>query len=793
MANWPRQDILEIAKDENWAKGHFLYAEDLLRANLSRAAAFTSHMNAYNGITNPMSIQYLTQTYGKINRGKYVSYRTAKTTIDLVQNDWLTRPLNSTCTTINMASKTAKLDHYETLLGASHAKEAIGKLNSVGVDPMNGMNIPDKDDKDAWDSMSFKDKNESVMQVLINSAIKDMDLKHKFNRDFQNVLLNAMCFGRNIVTIEGDDDYQSIDIRNAIYVEVEGDTFMEKSPLMGSLERMTLHDVLRKFTFTDTERNKLQALVGQVSNSYGSPIYRGRYGMMNGELTLDVIHLEWKSVRPTYYKVSNPSPNQTAVNPPDTKYRIELNTEEYEKNKLKYDKDVANGKYTIEVKYQEELWEGYQIGHEIYKDIRRKPFTMRREDAPGDVYGYSYSGMLCNTVNGYRISLQETVQAIGDAVDVVMYQILREVRKSHGKIIQYDQAMQPRKKKMTDIMHEVVNDNFLVVNSSAAGNMAGKDMATTSGIREFDMGLSQSFGALVQLKHELMATLNSISGVNPDRAGNTPASSTATNAQANIANSRLITEGWMYLMGLYVEKQLNKIAQQRKLIWGLYKPNKASIVLGDEKFAFMQVTKDLAYCDFDIKLVDGGREQQIRQRIFGLAEASLNTKELRYQDVMEMEMVETLADAKALLRKAWDDIGKRAAATAQQQQQANAEAAQQAQQTQVSMQQQMLAANRQMAIEDREDKQKQELDVIAAETSGQVVIDNNKLGKKLLLDENVIEQKALHQTVVDTNKAKNDMIVKQNQTEQNSIHQAELDKNKIEHTAKFAPKAPKKK
>lgn len=761
-STFPEQSVSETVKGTlEWQKGHFRYAEDLLRYNASKNLAFTSHMNAYNGITNPSSIQYLTQTYGKINRGKFVSYRAAKTTIDLVQNDWLTRPLSSTVTTINMASKTAKLDHYETLLGASHAKEAIQKLNSVGVDPLNGMNIPDKDDKDAWDRMTFKDKNESVMQVLINSAINDMDLKHKFNRDFQNVLLNAFCFGRNTVTIDGDDNYDSIDIRNAIYAEIEGDTFLEKSPIMGCIERMTLHDILRKFSFTPEEKNQLNALVGQVKQNYGSDSYRGRYGMMNGDLTIDVIHIEWKSIRPTYYKVSKPNATQSLVNPPDTMYRTELNTEEYEKNltdpkkKAKYDAEMASGKYSIEVKYQEELWEGYQIGHNIYKDIRRKPFTMRREDAPGDVYGFSYTGLLANTVNGYRISLQETVQAIGDAVDVVMYQILREVRKSHGKIVQYDQAMQPRNKKMTDIMHDVTNDNFLVVNSSAAGNMAGKDMSNQSGIKEFDMGLSQSFASLVNLKHELMATLNAISGVNPDRAGNTPASSTATNAQANIANSRLITEGWMFLMGMYVEKVLNKVAQQRKLIWGLYKPNKAAIILGDEKFGFMQITKDLAYQDYGIKLVDGGREQQIRQRIFGLAEASLNTKELRYQDVMEMEMSETLADAKALLKKAWEDIGKRAAETAAQEQQAQAamvqqQTAAQAQanaemiQSQQIINDKKLAAANQLAIEDREDKQIHDIDVINAQADADIKVFNAESRGKLIIQQNGIEQTALH-------------------------------------------------
>lgn len=730
MAEFPDQTAPERTKmTETWQRGHFLYAEELLTNSSIRVAKFTELYNTYNGIVRPKSVEYLTSTYGKKNRSKYVSYRLSKTKIDLVNNEWLTRPLNSTVTTTNILAKTAKLENYETVLGAAHAKDTIEKLRGVGVDPLDGMVVPDIQDEDFWSKMSFKDKNESVMQVLVNSAIKDMDLREKFNKNFQDVLITGMCFGQNIVTIEGDDNYISIDPRDAIFVEIDRDTFLEKSPLLGHRERMTLHDALRKFSWTPQEREKLKNLAKTIQDDIGNPLYRGRYSFVGKEFTIDAIHLEWLSIRPTYYKISPLTNAQKELNPEGEDYKIELDTEEYERNKEKYDRDVAKGKYSIETRYQQELWEGWQIGHEMYKDVRRKPFTMRREDAPGDVFAYSYTGMLANTVNGYRVSLQELMESFSNAYDIIRYQMMREIGKVKGKAIVYDSASLPRKTTIKDVLYQLANDNFININTSAAGNMSNRDIANALGIKDVDLGLSASFPSLVQAAQEIKLTLDQLSGINPDRAGQTAASSTATNAQSNIENSKIITEGWFFLTSMFCEKVFTKIAQTRKLIWGLYKPEKARIVLGDEKFGFMKVTQDLAYCDYGVGFVDGRKEQDIRRRIFGLAEASLNSKELRYQDVMEMEMTETLADARGVLNRAWKEIQKVAAAR-----QAQAEAAQ------AGMNEQNNQTQVQLAAEDREDRQQQEKEIVVLEADQQIRIDNNKIGKGMVAKQNEIEQ-----------------------------------------------------
>ena len=141
MSFFPRQDILNSEKTHAWVKQHFDYADSILSASNPRIAKFTRLYNEYNGRINPYSVEYLTRTYGKKNRTKYISYRWSRPKINLINNEFLLRPLDATVYTINEAAKTAKLDNYEMLVGAVTAKKDINVLQQNGVDPMEGMEI----------------------------------------------------------------------------------------------------------------------------------------------------------------------------------------------------------------------------------------------------------------------------------------------------------------------------------------------------------------------------------------------------------------------------------------------------------------------------------------------------------------------------------------------------------------------------------------------------------------------------------------------------------------------------
>lgn len=734
MSKFPDQNVPQGEKTKTWFLKHFDYAKNVLRDSNGRIERFTKLYNTYNGRTTPSSVAYLTKQYGRKNRTKYISYKISRPKIDLLNNEFLQRPLHSTVTTINADAKSKKLDEFATLYGASVVREDLSKMKDNGVNVLDGADLPNPEDESYFSKLNVKDKNEVLMQTIVNQQIKSLDLKEKFAKNFQDIELVSMCFGRVEVDANGNENYMRIDPRRAIFEEIEGDTFGEKSPIMGHVEEMTIHDVLTRFKLDKNDAMKLRGIRdGNYSGDYDNNDYFDR----SEGLSTNVIFLEWKGVEAEYFKHSPKTQNQMDFDDSDHSYVFEMNTEKYEENIEKHKRNQEKGKYKIETKYREVLYHAVLVGDDIMPIWGEKEYTMRRVDSPADVLSFSYVMALFNTVAGERVSLQEIIENFSNIFDVTMFQILKELNKAKGKILGYDRAVLPEGKKLKHIMYDVTNDSFLDYDSNRDSNTYGQKIDITQMFKEIDLGLSSSFPSLIALKSEILATVDRLTGINENRQGDIKASSTATNAQSAILSSRTITEGMFYLMGMFTEKALLKIVETTKITWGLGKSEKSNIILGDEMHQYLVATQDLAHQDYGVHMSDGGQEVRIREKLDRYTEAALNAKDLRYQDLIAYEVSPTLSAAKAVLDKAFKEV------TAIRQQEAQAESERQGQ-----LNGQNNEAQMQLAKEDREDKQAHDVEMSGVDADNEIRVNQNRSSEdarnKMIVDQNSIEQNGLN-------------------------------------------------
>lgn len=722
---FPRQDVLEIEKNANWYKQHLDYAEQMINNSSTNVQKMSRLYDSYNGKLEEDSIKYLVSTYGKRNRAKYIPYRLSKTKLDMLIGEFLKQPLNATVKTTNSEAVTEKMNKYELMLGAMHAKDQLDKLKSVGVDPLEGMPVPDKNDPTAFSKLSFKDKNESIMQIMLKQIVKELDIHQKLSTNVQDCEITSRAFGRIVVNeLTGDMDYEPLDPRDAIFQEYERDPFLQKTALMGAVQKMPINKILTTYQLTDKQRNDLDAIRNNPHRYVTDAQYRYRYSYRNGEFCADVIHIEWKSVRPKYTKISPKTEMQMQFDSSDANYTTNMSSEEYEKNRTDYDARVAKGEMQIITEWEEDMHESIRIGHEIDINCRRKPFITRDEDT-GKILGFSYCGLIFNSVDGETISLKEVCENFDNIFDIVMYQLLKEINKAKGKVIVYDRAGLPKKTTVKNVLYNALNDSFIDYDSSAAGNMSGRDLNINQVFREIDLGVSSSFQHLIQMKNDIVSTLDMITGISAARVGDIKASETASNAQQSLDSSRTITEPLMYYLTMFSENVMLNLVETGKLVWGLYQPNKARMILGDEKYKFLQATQDLAFAAYQVELVNPRWEEQIRQRMRNMAELSLNSKELRVQDVLDFELADTLADAKAKLQNAWAEIQ----SSRQQQSQAQMKADAQRQQDQI-------VQARVMQKDDREFKQEGKIKQIAAKGHADLVVKTAVAQGKMLQDQN---------------------------------------------------------
>lgn len=652
---FPRQDIPETQKDPStkkgleWCKQNIDYAIEIFKRQRNRNhARLDRNYNAYNGIVNKRRTNYLTNTYGKQNLGNFVSYRLGKTKIDLLEGEWLTSPLNAKVEVINRDAKSKKLDLINVQNGLKVAANEVSKLREViGVDVFDGMPIPQQDAP-----IKAKLMNEKIMQVAIDWQIKKGSLKSELSMGFKDTLIQSETYGRVVLDRDGKTWWQKISPKDAIYIEADNDPFMEKGPIWGHRERMFSHDILSRFKLDKKQRDKIFEMMGNPGGFLEDQYNYKYWERVNNEISIDVFFVEWKSLEPVRTKVSPDKKNPNAK-----PFRKDLSHEFFEKNQKKIERDVANGKYKIETSWKEVMWEGARIGHDMYIECKKSEFQIqRRKDGIKYRAEPSYAGLLHNTIDGMRVSLMEVMENISFLYDVTMYQMAREIGKLKGKVIAYDEAYLPKKKKIKDVLHQLMNDSIYIYNSSQDGNKFKQNVTVNGQIQEIDLGISQSFQQLVNVKITLEETLDKLSGINESRQGQIAASSTVTNAISSINASKSITTPIFFFYGQFVERVLTKVAEKTKLAWVYLNPDEGKRIVGDSGVGFYEITKEFAHDDYSAYVGDGQKDARLREKIELAATTSLNSKELAIDNYAEFLIADTTGEAIDVLRKGWETV-----------------------------------------------------------------------------------------------------------------------------------------
>lgn len=723
MKRFPRQDVKESTKDAKWFAEHLDFGEDLLRNNDQIRSKMDRLYASYNGVVSPDSTKYLTDTYGRKNRGKYIDYRIGRNKLDILHGEWLKTPLKTTVKTINSAAQVKKLEQYQLLLGAAYMKPDLEKLRGMGVDPLEGMEIPDKDDPNLEEKITPKDQNEIVMSRIVEACVEEMDLVRVFGECFRDATITSRAGSQIMVDEESGDVWlESIDPRDRICFEYDRDPLMKKGFLFGRRRIMTIEEVLTKYPLNEVQRAKLEAARDNPEVTLQDQESKNRFTMKNGHFCVEVIHIEWAGVKPKYTKISPKTKSQLEFTDPNNKaIELPIHGPSYEEKEADYKKRGDE----VKVEWERQIYEATRIGTDIDIFMRPKPLLARDNDSGKPFFSYTY--VTTNLVDGDAVSVQEVVENFSNIHNVVMYQALKEINKIKGKVLAYDRSGLPKGSTVKEVLYKMLNDSFIDYNSAGQGNMGGRDLPIERVLREIDLGLSNSFRELINFKNDNLMMMDRVTGINENREGQIAASSTASNAMSSIEASRTITEGLFFYMNEYVEQVLTKLTETAKVVWGLHKPDKLRYLLGDKDFQFLMGNdQSLADDSYRCYLTNGRREEMIRRKLEVYAESYANKGEIPLHDLISFQMADSLAAAKNAVEAGWNRV--------QQMRMMEQNKQLMAQQEQGSMQSEAMM---QMAKEDREDKQaakkeeivlkgKMDIEKEMVKQKGQMFLDQNK-------------------------------------------------------------------
>jgi len=645
------------------------------------------------------------QTITSHSEVKYVDYKMGYRKIMQMVGEWLQRPINATVYTVNSNTVKEKQDVILTHMGMAGAQEQTNYLRENNLaNPFGGMesqyDLENDTPEDFLERLNIKQRNEHILQVILNKYIRKDKAKDQLYFNLIDLLLTSKCFSKTSIGANGKTTTRPIDSLDAIFAESLNEYFTDNSTFVGERRKMTYSEILEKWPelLDKTPKNtkkleKIKAMFGSFYNTihenHGTP---NSDNFRDGDLYAPTYTIQLHAYEKSVKKTSKDKKGNVRTSVMSNDY--------YEENEGKINSERKAGRYEIDIRFRKYTYEVSRIGDVVYMDGGRIHDQILNPEDPWDVE-YDYTGLLFNTVIGQRTSVQELMVELEHTYNIIRMVINRELNKFKGMNVAYDRGLLPRVNNhaltFEEIVNKMTNKGVIDYNSSADGNYAGEQKDQSNFFQPVDLGLSSSMDAIVNLGYEIEKTCDRIIGFNQERVGETPASSTVTNAQNNLINSQASTAPIVYFFNRYTEKVLHKYVEKEKIALAYYRKKEGDMLLGADATYMLREGPELIDDYMGVFVSDSQKEEFVRRTMIQRADQAVAAGEIRIQDVGKAEMAETVNEAFAILDKGWEIMK-------------SYQASEQDRMNQAALQQNQQKG--QMVTEDREDKQAHELEAI---------------------------------------------------------------------------------
>ncbi len=340
-----------------------------------------------------------------------------------------------------------------------------------------------------------------------------------------------------------------------------------------------------------------------------------------------------------------------------------------------YEPDKFKGE-TAKLIWINEWYEGTKIHEDIYVNLRPKPVQYRRMSNPSichpGIVGRNYSFN-----QNKPVSLVDKVKNYLYLYDVTMNNLNDLLQNNHGKILKMDFAMIPAKWPVEQWfsylkkMKIAVTDSFKEANKGpATGKIAGNLGRGGHDYIDLDQSaaIQQYIGLLEYIKQEVAY----VTGVTDQRLGNIHQSETVGGVERSVTQSSHITEWWFNQHQQVKEEVMECLIETAKIAW---KGNKKKLqhILDDHSIELFEVDGDeFAESDYGILSPNSTKTYEIEQKIKMAAEQMYSNNQLRFSQLIEIYLSDSISQVKRDMEKLEDD----AIQQAQEQQQAEIQMAQ---------------------------------------------------------------------------------------------------------------------
>lgn len=515
-------------------------------------------------------------------------------------------------------------------------------------------------------SYEFQDTKEIMANKLLKYEYYKQDLKHIFNRCFEDLLLTS----EEIVCVEeigGEPIVRKVNPLNFFCLMSPETVDIEDSDIMIEFIYKTVGQVIDMFYdwLTPEEVDQLEkGSVGRSTVNYGGAVpsltrnlsLEERFGdtvdslFITGSVqnftfggafdsygNIRVMKVVWRSRRKigklSYYDEEG-NMQQDIV--PET-YKI----------------DTSKGE-SIEWLWINEWWEGHKLGNDIYIKIRPVPYQGRSMMNLSVSYP-PYVGTIANVNAQKANSLMDIIKPLDYLYDVYNYRTELAVAKFLGPMLAFNLSLIPSGMDMKTWLHYVTTTGMMPLdptNEILKGPSQGKSAGAFNTITA--QNINSDLGNFIQqhllLMQDIERRIEIISGVSNQSLGQIAPTERVGNVNQVLKANSQVTEKWFNLHDRFKRKTLQRLLDVAKYV---YKDNpvRAQFVLNDLEITALELSDEFFEHEYDVHVSNSMDDTELFYALKQLSHAAMQAGQATFADVISIYKTDS---TQALARKLED-------------------------------------------------------------------------------------------------------------------------------------------
>lgn len=587
----------------------------------TRKEEMQTYYDLYNSIYNEKDLKYVTNPFKQQDGFPAMAqdYNIIKPKIDLLLGEETKRPFNfrvtrtSDIATSEMQDKAKQMliDYIQATIMSKLGPEEQQRYQQA----LESGEIMTPEQIQKYMSKDYKDIAEITAYHSLNYLKNKLNITHEFFKGWKDALiggeeiyyvgvLNGQPCMQRINPLYFDYDTETSDIEfiheaqwccyemimsateiyDRLYDKMSEKQLNELLELIEDGARGGINPELRK-TSLDYAHIKLHNINGFTSNPF------------DGSDNIRLWHCCWKSFKKIGF---------VTVIDPETGMPEEYEVDETYKE--------TGMELNVEWKWIIEVWEGYRYGEDGYVGIQPVDYQYVSADNP-NAQRLPYTGVIYNNTNSRPRSLVSMMKPLQYMYIVLWYRLELAMSRDKGKVVNMDITQIPKSMNIdvSKWMHYLSALGVNFINPYEEGwDIPGREGGKPSQFNQItalDLSMANTIDQYINLMDKIESMLSEISGVSRQREGAIASNELVGNVERSVVQSAHITEPWFWVHNQVKKEAITMLLNTAKYVW---KDNKTELhyILDDATRAFITLSEDFFYEDYDIFVEDTTKNQQ---------------------------------------------------------------------------------------------------------------------------------------------------------------------------------------